>query len=328
MVGTYPGNCSTPVKTCQQMGLVGIWPICINLGGTTTADPGDDGNMGDDGTGGPGGPGNPNGPGGPNGSSTCNNPSDTDCGGIPNSSDSDVDGDEIPNAEDGDVDGDEIPNAEDGDVDGDGIPNLVDSTPNGIGTIYDYDGSGIPNHLDTDMDGNGIPNQCDADTDGDGIPNSIDTDDDNDRLPDIYDPTPTGLSSGTNCKVLGIGDTAYPTGDDIVRHHEGIEHVFIRRLIKSVNLQQRYFFFGTNLLQFAYDVSHSLSKAFGYIDVNGREIRVSQPDVSAYSLNISGNKLYVYEYYKNKIIDIRIIRDDVRIFKTKNPYEYYFKKTF
>ncbi len=80
---------------------------------------------------------------------------------------------------------------------------------------------------------------------------------------------------------------------------------------------------GQNLLYFAWDLAHKFAKEFGYVNNEGREIRVSQPDVSAYQLRLVGNKLTVYEFYKNKIIDIR---NTTTIFKDKNSYEYYFVK--
>ena len=38
--------------------------------------------------------------------------------------------------------------------------------------------------------------------------------------------------------------------------------------------------------EFAWELSHFLAKEFGYVDFKGKEIRVSQPDVSAYQLRI------------------------------------------
>ncbi|MDQ3075744.1 MAG: hypothetical protein M3Q34_01300 [bacterium] len=314
-------------------------------GGGTSGDgnEGDDGNNGDDGTGGTGTGGTGTGGTGTGGTGTggtgtgedCENPNDKDCGGIPDDEDSDIDNDGIPNIEDSDTDGDGTPNNFDADDDRDGIPDLIDSSPTGVGNLNDYDGSGIPNGLDSDMDGDGIPNECDADTDGDGTVNWLDPDDDNDGLEDGLDPTPTGRSSNSGiCKLsgyglLGVGDIGKPLSDDIVRYHEGIEHVFVRRILRSENIRGRYGYVpGTNALQFAYELAHTLAKRFGYVDVDGKEIRVSQPDVSAYSLRMSGNKLYVYEFYKNKVVDIRMIKNDRRVFKTPNPYEYFFKKKF
>jgi hypothetical protein len=269
-------------------------------GGGGGGDPTDDGNPGDDNQG------NDNGSGGDCGAGTM----DVDCDGIVNILDDDTDGDGIPNISDPDDDND-------------GIPDGVDSTPTGVGTITDYDGGGIPNISDSDMDGDGVSNNYDDDTDGDGIPNATDDDDDNDGTSDGNDSSPTGTNGPRNPQ---IGDTAEPDVDDIVRYHEGIEHVFTRRIKISAILQRKFGFIetGLSLQQFAWDLAHTLAKAFGYVDSSGREIRVSMPDVSAYQIRVSGNKITVYEYYRNKIIDIRKLNSS---FKDKNPYEYYFRRT-
>ncbi len=123
-------------------------------------------------------------------------------------------------------------------------------------------------------------------------------------------------------KELYIGYEGIPDVDDIVRYHEGIEHVFIRRIMINTELARHYGYQkGQNLLHFAWDLAHKLAKEFGYVDNEGKEIRVSQPDVSAYQLRLVGEKITVYEYYQNKIIDLR---DRTTIFKNKNNYEYYF----
>ena len=62
---------------------------------------------------------------------------------------------------------------------------------------------------------------------------------------------------------------------------------------------------------------------FGYVNENGREIRVSLPDIAAYQLQLEGNKLTVYEYYDGRIVDIR---NATTVFKTASGYEYYFQK--
>ena len=56
---------------------------------------------------------------------------------------------------------------------------------------------------------------------------------------------------------------------------------------------------------------------------NGKEIRVSFPDVAAYQLQLVGNKLTVYEYYNNKVVDVQNV---TTTFKNISNYEYYFKK--
>ena len=133
-----------------------------------------------------------------------------------------------------------------------------------------------------------------------------------------------GGLSDENLPPLHLGDTAEPPSDAIVRYHEGVETVFARQIVRKTNLAKKYGYVeGTNLQQFAWDLAHVLAKNFGYVNVDGQEIRVSRPDVSAYELRQIGNTVTVYEYYKNKIIDIRNIYST---FKNKNPYEYYFRK--
>ena len=252
---------------------------------------------------------------------------DIDDDGIGDDEDPDLDGDGIINWLDPDTDGDGIPNDTDGDDDNDGIPDLVDSTPTGVGNGNDYDGGGLNNENDGDMDGDGIPNGLDPDTDGDGIPNSTDTDDDNDGIPDDQDSTPTGPDTGNpnNNGMLKIGDSAIPPDLTIVRWTEGVETVFARQIINNIEFARLYGYRdGEDLERFAQTMAHTFSKYFfGYVAPDGREIRVSQPDVSAYELRQVGGKLIVYEYYKNVIVDIR---SRTTVFKLKNPYEYYFTK--
>jgi hypothetical protein len=78
-----------------------------------------------------------------------------------------------------------------------------------------------------------------------------------------------------------------------------------------------------NLQTFAENLADQFARAFGYVNANGREIRVGPPDIAAYQLQLIGNKLTVYEYYDNKIIDIR---STTATFKNASGYEYYFKK--
>lgn len=132
-------------------------------------------------------------------------------------------------------------------------------------------------------------------------------------------------SSGTGTWTnLILGQTATPPWDAIVRYHEGIETVFIRQIIKNPIFTQRYGYVeGMNLQTFAEDLADQFARAFGYVNTNGREIRVGPPDIAAYQLQLIGNKLTVYEYYDNKIIDIR---STTATFKNASGYEYYFKK--
>jgi len=140
---------------------------------------------------------------------------------------------------------------------------------------------------------------------------------------------PVGLGGGSGGGdgtpgSLSLGQTATPPWDAIVRYHEGVEHVFARQIINNTALQQKYGYQpGTNLEFFAWEVADLLARIFGYIDEDGREIRVSYPDIAAYELRLTGNQLIIYEYYDYKIVGIQNMTD---IFKTKAGYEYYFKK--
>ena len=132
-------------------------------------------------------------------------------------------------------------------------------------------------------------------------------------------------SSGTGTWTnLVLGQTATPPWDAIVRYHEGIETVFIRQIMRNPIFTQRYgYLAGMNLQIFAEDLADQFARAFGYVNTNRKEIRVSFPDIAAYQLQLIGNKLTVYEYYDNKIVDIR---STTATFKNKSDYEYYFKK--
>lgn len=124
--------------------------------------------------------------------------------------------------------------------------------------------------------------------------------------------------------TLTIGQTATPPADAIVRYHEGIETVFVRQIIANKEFAKTYGYQeGDNIETFAWGLADSFARAFGYISDTGKEIRVSQPDVAAYQLQLVGNKLTVYEYYDGKIVDIRNV---TTVFKNPSGYEYYFKK--
>ncbi|MFN4181467.1 MAG: thrombospondin type 3 repeat-containing protein, partial [Candidatus Paceibacteria bacterium] len=266
----------------------------------------------------PPGSGNPWTPGGPGGPGDGTNPP------LPQDNDNDDDG--VGNPHDDDTDGDWDPNNTDTDDDGDGIPDFVDATPNGPGNANDFDGSGLSNDLDTDMDGDGVPNYLDNDTDEDGAPNSLDLDDDSDGIPDLLDPTPKGPHGDRASDLLVLGATATPPVDAIVRYHEGIETVFARQIRKNISFAERYGYEGGDITTFAWNLAHTFAKNyFGYINEENLEVRVAAPDVSAYELRQVSNTLVVYEYYRNKIIDIRSRTTN---FKQKNPYEYYFRKIF
>ena len=141
----------------------------------------------------------------------------------------------------------------------------------------------------------------------------------------------SGTGSGTwtsggiiNTTPLTLGQITTPPSNAIVRYHEGIETVFTRQIMADIVFAKMYGYVdGADLQTFAEDLSHLFAKTFGYIDANGKEIRVSLPDIAAYQLQFIGNKLTVYEYYNNKIVDIRNV---TTVFKKASGYEYYFKK--
>ncbi|MCX6751253.1 MAG: hypothetical protein NT161_00585 [Candidatus Nomurabacteria bacterium] len=127
-----------------------------------------------------------------------------------------------------------------------------------------------------------------------------------------------------NTTPLVLGQTISPPEMDVVRYHEGIETVFTRQIIADTVFAKIYGYAdGMNLQTFAWDLADQFARAFGYINSSGKEIRVSLPDVAAYQLLLVGNKLTVYEYYANKIVDIRNV---TTVFKNASGYEYYFKK--
>lgn len=127
-----------------------------------------------------------------------------------------------------------------------------------------------------------------------------------------------------NTAPLTLGQKATPRSDDVVRYHEGIETVFSRQIVADKEFAKRYGYEeGNDLQNFAWYLSDQFARMFGYVNESGKEIRVSLPDVAAYQLQLNGNKLTVYEYYYNRIIDIRNISATL---KNASDYEYYFKK--
>ena len=132
-------------------------------------------------------------------------------------------------------------------------------------------------------------------------------------------------SAGTGVwSNLILGQNATPPNDAIVRYHEGIETVFTRQILANPTYLETFGYqAGTDLSTFAWNLSDQLARMFGYVNENGREIRVSLPDIAAYQLQLEGNKLTVYEYYDGRIVDIR---NATTVFKTASGYEYYFQK--
>ncbi len=129
---------------------------------------------------------------------------------------------------------------------------------------------------------------------------------------------------GINGAPTKIGDTAIPPDLSLVRSQEGIETVFTRQIMASQALQNYYGYESSqNLYIFALDLADALARVFGYINEDGKEIRVSFPDVAAYELRLNGNILTVYEYYAGKVVNIQSTTQN---FKNKSGYEYYFQK--
>ncbi len=133
--------------------------------------------------------------------------------------------------------------------------------------------------------------------------------------------TSTGIIDTTPLK---LGQTITPPGDAVVHYHEGIETVFVRQITADTAFAKLYGYGeGDNLQNFAWGLADTFARDFGYVNSKGKEIRVSKPDVAAYQLQLSGNKLTVYEYFNGKIIDVRDTSADL---KNASAYEYYFKK--
>ncbi|MFA6586121.1 MAG: hypothetical protein WCS86_03095 [Candidatus Paceibacterota bacterium] len=134
-----------------------------------------------------------------------------------------------------------------------------------------------------------------------------------------------GVWTGGNWNgTLTLGQISTPPVDAVVRFQEGIETVFARQIVANTNFAKLYGYEeGTDLQTFAWSLSDQFARVFGYVNSSGKEIRVSYPDVAAYQLQLTGNKLTVYEYYYNKIVDIRNV---TTVFKNASGYEYYFKK--
>ena len=139
-----------------------------------------------------------------------------------------------------------------------------------------------------------------------------------------YGGTSTATSTTTPAGTSAIGQTATPPDDAIVRYHEGIEHVFVRQIIKNTNIQSMYGYKdGGDLSGFAWYLADQLARGFGYVSPSGKEIRVGAPDIAAYELRVEGNNLTVYEYYDGKIVNVQSTTTALR--NTYN-YEYYFNK--
>ncbi|MFA6524479.1 MAG: hypothetical protein WC264_03670 [Candidatus Paceibacterota bacterium] len=137
--------------------------------------------------------------------------------------------------------------------------------------------------------------------------------------------TGTGATNGsTTTTTLTVGQNANAPSDAIVHYHEGIETVFARQIIANPNLAKRYGYAeGANLETFAWYLADLFARSFGYVNGNGKEIRVVTPDIAAYQLILIGNKLTVYEYFNGRIVNIQSMTGNLR---NTYGYEYYFKK--
>ncbi len=122
---------------------------------------------------------------------------------------------------------------------------------------------------------------------------------------------------------LSLGQKSAPPDEALVKSREGIETVFIRQILTHPVYLATYSKGRAPTGAAVGDLAHQFAIKFGYVGADGREIRVSTPNVAAYRLSLSGDKLTVYEYHKGEIVDIR---DLTTVFKDKAGYEYYFKK--
>lgn len=140
--------------------------------------------------------------------------------------------------------------------------------------------------------------------------------------------TTTGTSTGTGTGEPSIGNyyigqKVTPPSDAVVRYHEGIETVFSRQIKANTELAKIYGYEdGMNLETFSWTIADQLAKAFGYVSINGREIRVSKPDIAAYQLYVNNGILIVYEYFDSVIVNIQKTSPTLR---DRYDYEYYFK---
>lgn len=143
----------------------------------------------------------------------------------------------------------------------------------------------------------------------------------------VYDGNGTEMTTTINTigsTNLVLGQIATAPSDAIVHYHEGIETVFVRQIIANPAFAKRYGYIeGANLEVFAWGLADLFARVFGYVNTNGREIRVIVPDMAAYQLSLVGSKLIVYEYFNGKIVNIQSMSENLR---NTYEYEYYFKK--
>ena len=133
--------------------------------------------------------------------------------------------------------------------------------------------------------------------------------------------SPTVLGSLNN-PAPALGSALVPPYSDVVRYHEGIEHVFTRQIVGDISLARIYGYQdGQNLQIFAGNLAHSFATMFGYYHGGGREIRVITPDIAAYQLGLKDGMLAVYEYYDNHLTGVATATGSL---KETFEYEYYF----
>jgi hypothetical protein len=132
------------------------------------------------------------------------------------------------------------------------------------------------------------------------------------------------FGSGSNTPPPAIGQLGNPLSLSLVGNEEGIETVFIRQIMGNQGLAKRYGYReGTNLQAFAENLAHTFAQAFGYVSIDGREVRVIVPNKAAYEIGLVNNVLVVYEFFDNRLTGIATTNG---VLKTPLQYEYYFNK--
>jgi hypothetical protein len=134
-----------------------------------------------------------------------------------------------------------------------------------------------------------------------------------------------GVFGGSNpTPPPAIGQLGNPSSLSLVGNEEGIETVFIRQIMGNQGLAKRYGYReGTNLQAFAENLAHTFAQAFGYVSIDGREVRVIVPNKAAYEIGLVNNVLVVYEFFDNRLTGIATTNG---VLKTPLQYEYYFNK--
>jgi hypothetical protein len=129
---------------------------------------------------------------------------------------------------------------------------------------------------------------------------------------------------GNNTPPPAIGQIGNPSSLSLVGNTEGIETVFIRQIMGNNGLARRYGYRENMDLQaFAQNLAHTFAQAFGYVSLDGREVRVVVPNKAAYEIGLVNNILVIYEFFENRLTGIATTNG---ILKTPTAYEYYFNK--